>query len=214
MEPSRRNSILGSAVVIAVTSSLCCILPVLSVVLGIGAFGAASFFEMLRPYLLVVSFLALGFAFYMTYFRREACGEGEACATKPIGQVNQLFLWIGTLAIVTFALFPSYTGYLVSALGPNGPEASVDKAVINNNNKENITVTIKVDGMTCEGCASHIDETLMKLKGVISAKASYRNKIVNVEYNPKLITIQEIKKAINDLGYVAKKKISERYYAL
>ncbi len=63
------------------------------------------------------------------------------------------------------------------------------------------TVVIDVEGMTCEGCASLIDETLNKVKGVISAKASYKNKNVKVVYNPKQITLVEIKKTISDLGY-------------
>ncbi len=66
------------------------------------------------------------------------------------------------------------------------------------------TVVIDVEGMTCEGCAKLIDETLNKLKGVISAKASYKNKNVKVVYNPKEITLAEIKKAISDLGYTPK----------
>ncbi|NNE66227.1 MAG: hypothetical protein HKN33_06640 [Pyrinomonadaceae bacterium] len=206
MEASRRNSILGSAVVIAVTSSLCCVLPVLSIVLGIGAFGAASFFEELRPYLLVVSFLALGFAFYKTYFRRDECGEGETCATKPIGRINHLFLWIGTLAVVTFALFPLYTGNLVLALGTN---ASVDNSTpiaTSGDVSGQKTVVIRVEGMTCDGCASHIDESLKKLVGVHSVKASYKNGDVKVVYDSRKISVDSIKKAIKDLGYKPEKE--------
>ncbi len=159
---------------------------------------------MLRPYLLVVSFLALGFAFYMTYFRREACGEGEACATKPIGQVNQLFLWIGTLAVVTFALFPSYTGYLVSALGSNAKSHPSELISKETNAAVSKIATISVEGMTCAGCASHVDATLKQINGVVSADTSYENKNVRVVYNPDQISLRKIKNAIDDLGYVAK----------
>ncbi len=117
MKNTNKNIFLGSAFVAAIISSLCCILPVLSILLGIGAFGFASFFETLRPYFLIVAFAALALAFYQAYFRRTECVEGEACATTPIGRINQLFLWIGAIGIITFALFPFYTGYLVSALG-------------------------------------------------------------------------------------------------
>ncbi len=204
MKEANKNIFLGSAFVAAIVSSLCCILPVLSVALGIGAFGVASVFETLRPYFLVVAFGALGFAFYKTYFRREECGEGEACATKPIGRINQLFLWIATIAIVTFALFPFYTGFLVSAFGSHAPETPNRVSIASEDEAQNKTAIIEVEGMTCEGCASHIDETLKKLKGVISAKASYKDKNVKVVYNPNQITLEKIKKAINDIGYVAK----------
>jgi copper chaperone CopZ len=204
MRESSKNWFLGSTVIVAITSSLCCILPVLSMVFGIGAFGAASFFEKLRPYLLIVAFLALGFGFYQTYFRREQCGDGEACEIKPIGRINQLFLWMAAFAIVGFAIFPFYTGYLVSALSDNNTATPNQITVASENEAHNKTVIVEVEGMTCGGCASHIDETLKKLKGVISAKASYENKNVNVVYNPNLITLGAIKKAINDIGYVAK----------
>ncbi len=204
MKETNRNLFLGSAFFVAIVSSLCCILPVLSIALGIGAFGFASVFETLRPYLLIIAFLALGFGFYQTYFRRQNCVEGEACATKPIGRINQMFLWIATIGIVTFALFPFYTGYLVSALSSNAPETTNQSIVASENVGQSKAVIVEVEGMTCEGCASHIDETLKKLKGVISAKTSYQDKNVKVVYNPEQITLEKIKKAINDIGYVAK----------
>lgn len=203
MQESSKNWFLGSTIAVAITSSLCCILPVLSIAFGLGAFGAASFFETLRPYLLIAAFAALGFGFYQTYFRREQCGEGEACETKPIGIINQLILWIATIAIVGFALFPFYTGYLVSALSASNPETPPQVSALSENDAESKTVIIEVEGMTCGGCEPHIDETLKKLNGVVSAKASYKNKNVKVVFNPSQITLQKIKKAINDIGYVA-----------
>lgn len=48
----------------AVVSSLCCVLPLIAVIFGLGAFGFASAFETFRPYLLLVAFAALGYGFY------------------------------------------------------------------------------------------------------------------------------------------------------
>ncbi len=89
---SGEKMFLGGAIVAAIAASLCCILPVLAVAFGLGAFGMATIFESLRPYLLVVVVLALAFGFYQTYVRREKCGEGEMCATKPIGRFNHPIL--------------------------------------------------------------------------------------------------------------------------
>lgn len=75
---SGEKMFLGSAFVAAIAASLCCILPVLAIALGLGAFGIASVFETLRPFLLVVVVMALAFGFYQTYFRREKCGEGQS----------------------------------------------------------------------------------------------------------------------------------------
>lgn len=210
---------LGSAIVAAVASSLCCILPVVAVAFGLGAFSIASVFESLRPYLLVVVFLALGFGFYQTYFRSEKCVEGQACATKPIGRFNQIILWMATIAVVAIAAFPYYTGYIVSALDrqpttleitqpnvvtENQTENNVETSAVENESQTRKTIVIAVEGMTCEGCAAQLNVALKRLKGVISAEANYPQKNVKVVYNSKQVTVERIKQAIYDAGYTPK----------
>ena len=221
MKESGEKIFLGSAIVAAVASSLCCILPVVAVVFGLGAFSIASVFESLRPYLLVVVFLALAFGFYRTYFRREKCGEGQACATKPIGRFNQMILWLATFAVLTVAAFPYYSGYIVSALDRQpAPTTEINQPnvltenVVNENKDESAaaesesqnrkTIVIAVEGMTCEGCAAQLNVALKRLKGVIAAEANYPEKNVKVVYNPKQVTVERIKKAIYDAGYTPK----------
>ncbi len=201
----KENVFIGGAVFAAIASSLCCVLPLVAVLFGVGAFGAASAFETLRPYLLVLALTALAFSFYRVYFRREECAEGENCATKPAGKINQIFLWTGLLAICAFALAPYYTGYLMAAAS-NLQQFSSEAmpASSSEENQANKTVVIEVEGMTCAGCEPHINETLKKLNGVVSAEASYENKNVIVVYNPKQITLEQIKKAIDEIGYKAK----------
>ena len=89
----------GGAIIAAIAASLCCIGPLLFAVLGLGAFGAASVFEAGRPYLLDFAVLALAFGFHRAYFRRELCAPGEACAIKPAGRVNRVFLWVASAAV-------------------------------------------------------------------------------------------------------------------
>ncbi len=181
------NVFIGGAVFAAIASSLCCVLPLAAVVFGLGAFGAASAFETLRPYLLALAFVALAFSFYRVYFRPEACAEGQSCATKPVNKINQLFLWAGVLVILTFAYAPYYTGYLAAAVSnPQQPSANATMpAAAEMERLANKTVVIDVEGMTCEGCAAHINETLKKLNGVVSAEADYPKKNVKVVFNPK-----------------------------
>ena len=47
---NKEKVFLGSAVVAAIGSSLCCVLPLAAALFGLGAFGAASAFEQFRPY--------------------------------------------------------------------------------------------------------------------------------------------------------------------
>lgn len=219
MKESGEKIFLGSAIVAAIAASLCCILPVAAVVFGLGAFSIASIFESLRQYLLIIVFLALAFGFYQTYFRSEKCVEGQACATKPLVRFNQMILWMATVAVLAIAAFPYYTGYIVSALDrkPTTAEINQPNAVIENQTENNVetsvvesesqnrkTVVIAVEGMTCEGCASHINIALKRIKGMISAEANYPEKNVKVVYNPKQVTFERIKQGITDAGYIPK----------
>jgi len=185
----------GGAVLTALGASLCCIGPLLFVAFGVGAFGAATVFAPLRPYLLAVAALALAFGFYHTYFRREACAPGEACATKPAGRASKVGLWLASLAVLVFALSPYYAGTLARQLGAGAPpEAPAQQPATTR-------ATLKVSGMTCAGCEAAIKLALEGTPGVRSAEVSYDRGEATVEYDPKATTVDKLRDAINETGY-------------
>ena len=62
------KALLGQAFLLALASSLCCIVPVLALLGGAGGMVSAfNWAAPLRPYLLGVTALVLGFAFYRAY---------------------------------------------------------------------------------------------------------------------------------------------------
>ncbi|HXG93033.1 MAG TPA: copper ion binding protein [Blastocatellia bacterium] len=65
------------------------------------------------------------------------------------------------------------------------------------------TAVIRVEGMTCGGCAKSIEIALSKLKGVSSAKVSFEKKQAKVVYDPHIVTLDQIKAAINETGFKA-----------
>jgi copper chaperone CopZ len=194
---------LGGAIAVAFGAALCCVGPVLFALLGLGAFSAASVFASLRPYLLVVAVLALAFGFYRAYFRREQCGPGEACATKPMNKVNRAALWMALVAVVAFALSPYYVGYLAAAVMRQKQPAPV-AALASTQPGSLETVTVAVEGMTCESCEVPIKATLGETPGVRSAVVSFKNGNARVEYDPAQTNLDKIKSAINSTGYKAK----------
>ena len=60
--------------------------------------------------------------------------------------------------------------------------------------------TLKVEGMMCIHCASHVEEALSKLDGVKSAKADLDKKTVLVKV-AKPLDASVYEKAIADAGY-------------
>jgi len=60
---------------------------------------------------------------------------------------------------------------------------------------------LKIQGMHCAACAILIDKTLQKMNGVSSASANYGAEKLNIELDPDVVNIQQIKDAVGKLGY-------------
>jgi len=67
--------------------------------------------------------------------------------------------------------------------------------------KQGESVTLKIDGMHCTSCSLSIDGELEDTNGVISATTSYAKSETKVIYDPKKVTVDEIKKVIESLDY-------------
>jgi copper chaperone CopZ len=199
----KENVALSSAVVAAIGASLCCTVPIVFALLGLGAFGAASIFATLRPYLLGVAVLALAFGFYRAYFKREACTSGEACAIKPMSKINLVVLWVSLFAVLAFALAPYYVGYIAATIVTNKQPAPMAQPATTQKSQFE-TVTIEVEGMDCESCEIPIKAALDKTQGVRSAEVSFKQGKARVEYDAKQTDITKIKRAIDRAGFKAK----------
>jgi copper chaperone CopZ len=62
-------------------------------------------------------------------------------------------------------------------------------------------VTLKIIGMHCTSCAINIDGELEELPGVFSATTKYAQAETTVEYDPKLVTIEGMRAAVQRAGY-------------
>ncbi|MEG6566434.1 heavy metal translocating P-type ATPase [Thermoanaerobacterium saccharolyticum] len=61
-------------------------------------------------------------------------------------------------------------------------------------------------GMSCASCATKIEKTLNKLPGVYKANVNFATEEASVEYNSDAISVEQMAKAIRDIGYDAKEK--------
>ncbi|WP_061570690.1 copper-exporting P-type ATPase CopA [Bacillus atrophaeus] len=64
----------------------------------------------------------------------------------------------------------------------------------------------QIAGMTCAACANRIEKRLNKTEGVNSAPVNFALETVAVEYNPKEVTINDLKEAVAKLGYQLEQK--------
>ena len=64
-------------------------------------------------------------------------------------------------------------------------------------------VELKIGGMTCAACASRVEKQLNGLKGVIKAGVNIATEKGTVEFMPTEIKIQQLRKAVESIGYTA-----------
>ena len=66
-------------------------------------------------------------------------------------------------------------------------------------------MNIKVEGITCAGCAMDMENILMGKQGIMDATVSYRDGTVNVKYDPQKIEDKKVFYNVRKLGFKAKK---------
>ena len=64
-------------------------------------------------------------------------------------------------------------------------------------------VILDIAGMRCGACAVGIELVLAKKKGIKSAKVSLNERMAVLEYDPAIVAVSDIAKAVSDLGYIA-----------
>ena len=58
-----------------------------------------------------------------------------------------------------------------------------------------------IEGMSCAGCERSIQKVIGNLSGVTSAHADLGSASMEVEYDPSVVNIDDIKTAVSKLGY-------------
>ncbi len=193
---SKENKWLGVGIFAALAASLCCIAPVLAILGGLGGIASAfSWLEPFRSYLIGISIVALGAAFYQAYKPKKQiqcdCENDE----KPNFINSKKFLWIILFVSILLFSFPYYSG----ALFPNIDNASTDINTVNI-----VKAKIDIEGMTCESCENTINYSLKTTKGVISASSSYKTGVAEVTFDKSKVQPEKLKEAIEKTGYKVK----------
>ncbi len=201
MKNSRKNSrFIGASIIAAILASLCCIAPFVAIVAGISGLATTfSWLEPIRPHLMVISGLILGYAFYLAYKPKKEINCD--CENKKEQFMNsKIILWSVTIVSILLFAFPYYS----SKFFPN-----LNKPVTSQ--KINFrTASIKLDGMTCEGCENIVNYSLISQKGVVNASSSYKTGIVKVQFDSSKTSLNRIKNRIEETTNYKVKKLLTR----
>jgi mercuric ion transport protein len=181
-------STIGS-IVTAIVASLCCIGPAVLAIVGTGSLGAFAAFEKYRPYFIGLTAVLLGLAFYLSYRKREVKCEDGSCKIEGAGKWNKISVWSATILAALAIAYP----YL----------AAKPSVATNATFAPKTTVVLNIEGMTCNACATRIQDTLSDLKGVHSVSVEYETKKVRVAYDSTLVTPDVLVNRVNEIGYAA-----------
>jgi copper chaperone CopZ len=187
----------GGSVLAAIFSSACCWLPLLLIAFGVSAAGVAGFFEAYRPYFITGAMVMLGIGFYTMYFRRETCAPDSACAApnRRLRALSRIMLWTATGLVGAFVFFPNYVGYLFAT--PTSQSALAPDVRLE-------AAKFRIEGMTCEGCASGLRATLARLPDVESVEVDYPTKTAVVRYRADSpLSADQVIEAVKAAGYSA-----------
>jgi|DeeseametaMP1372_FD_contig_31_293720_length_1246_multi_24_in_0_out_0_2 copper chaperone CopZ len=186
---------LGAGIGVAFIASLCCITPVLAILAGTSGIATTfSFMDPFRPYLIGLTVLLLGFAWYQKLKPSKEidceCDPEEARFTQ-----SKSFLGIVTVVATLLLAFPSYSHWFFSDPQPTQVQY-VSEADVEH-------VTFKVEGMTCAGCEASVKSELGKLDGILNSEVSYNNGTATISYVRSKLTEKDLQNAINKTGFTA-----------
>lgn len=63
------------------------------------------------------------------------------------------------------------------------------------------TITIRVRGMTCGGCATSVENALKSTDGVEEARVNFKNGKAVIKYNDQKVTAARLREVINNTGF-------------
>lgn len=189
------NKWFGAGLLAAITASLCCITPVLALLSGASGIAATfSWMEPVRPFLIGLTVLILGFAWYQKLKVRET--EEIDCACKEDGKESFLqsktFLGIVTVLAIILLSFPGYSHIFY-------PDSIKSSSSVTETSIHQLKLDIR--GMTCAGCEEHVKYTVNQLEGLLQAEASFETGTASISYDQSVVSKDEIVAVVNQTGY-------------
>ena len=184
---------IGTSLLAALTASLCCITPVLALIVGTsGVASTFSWLEPFRPSLIGLTILVLGFAWYKKLkTKKEIDCECES-DEKPTFFQTKTFLGMVTVFAIVMMAFPYYSEIFY-------PHTEKEISIVDKFNRS--STEFKISGMTCASCEQHVNHEVNKLQGIVNSKASYENGNAIIVFDKTKTNETEIEKAISATGY-------------
>lgn len=196
-DKGQRTGVLAVAgsVLSALAASACCWIPLLLIAFGVSVGGVSAWLEQYRWLFLGLTAILLGTGFYFVYFRKPQCAPGTACAMPNLRflRFNRVMLWAATVVVIATAAFPKYAGYLI-------PQDEPAQITIPAN--QVATASLGIAGMSCEACAVHLKNALVKVPGVLDVSVSYADSNATISFDDTMPpSVTDLASAVTGAGF-------------
>ncbi len=191
-EKTSKNA-LYTGIFAAVAASSCCIAPVIALIAGVGGSASAlSWMEPFRPYLIGLTVIAIGYAWYNYYKLKNTDDCDCEIDEKPKWFQTKGFLIAITLFAVVSIAFPYYSPIFY-------PDNKKEVVIVSQSDIQ--TVNFDVNGMTCTSCEEHVKHAVNELDGIVNVEASFETGNAEVKFDNTKTSKEKIEDAINATGY-------------
>tara|TARA_R110002050_G_scaffold42777_3_gene102803 strand:+ start:4125 stop:4727 length:603 start_codon:yes stop_codon:yes gene_type:complete len=193
-----KRASMGTAVFSAVSLKLCCWGPLLLTGVA-GISGSSVYFSWLialKPYLLAIAFLSLGFAFYKVYKKKKVGDCGNCETAKPSFFKSKFYVWSVAVFVVVMTLVSYYPQLFHKSIGN-------DAVIANQTDIQSIILSI--EEMVCSGCEENINHSVKKLDGILEINTSYIKGTSEIKFDSTKTSVNEIEEVIQSKGYSIKK---------
>jgi copper chaperone CopZ len=189
---------LGASVFSAVVASLCCIGPIVALLLGVGGFAGASLFAKWRLPLLVATLVLLNLAWYLASItpKQRHCELGGPFLRWFKGKKN-IALCGATVFVLVVATFPAWFNAIAGRVGFGSDPA------MNATTTQLAILHARIPSMDCAACAVSIRMKLHRQPGIRSVVVTFDTKEAEVQYDPTQISSKQIISKINETGFSA-----------
>jgi copper chaperone CopZ len=177
----------------AITASVCCVGPVLLVVLGLGSLGFGALIGRYHWWFITTAIGLLAVA-WRSYLKEAGRCRAASCEMVQ-GKTTRTALILASAVVAVFVGLNLYT-YMSQHRSASAPSTTMPSRGL-------ASVTIPVEGMTCFTCELTVESSLKKLPGVQSADAKVNEASAYVSYDPAKVSLDELIAAINKTGYKA-----------
>lgn len=175
----------------AVIAPICCVVPLLLILLGLGSLGLGAFIGRYHWFFIAAALGLIIFA-WRGYFKEKKTCNLKGCQMQN-KRITLIILITASLVVAIFVGLNLYTYAIQSSQLVEKKQESIETA----------SAVIPVEGMTCFTCEVAVSSALKKIDGVITARASAKEGNVKIVYNPEKTNIGKLIKTINKTGYKA-----------